>query len=266
MRLFDSHCHLDSELFQEPPAVLLERAFNAGVHGFLVPAVFPEQWEKLSHWPQQHPACCVALGMHPSALKALKAHQQHGLLESLEALLPHARAVGECGLDKQLETVVDMATQAQWFSAQILVAKKHALPLLIHCKGAYGILLELLKQHAPFPEGFVLHSYGGPAALVEAFAKLGGYFSYSGNICRPNAKKAVLALQNTPRGRLLFETDAPFQSPFPFHLQLNEPAFLKLVVHKASELLGIPFEELAELSFLHAQHLFSWPASPSACL
>jgi TatD DNase family protein len=200
--------------------------------------------------------------MHPSALKTLDANKQHGLLESLEALLPHACAVGECGLDKPLGKEVALEEQAKWFSAQILIAKKHALPLLIHCKDAYGTLLDLLKQHAPFPAEFVLHSFSGPADWVEAFAKLGGYFSYSGSICRPHARKVVLALQNTPLGRLLFETDTPFQSPFPFHRQLNEPAFLKTIVQKASEILKIPLEELADLSFLNAQRLFSLPASP----
>jgi TatD DNase family protein len=144
----------------------------------------------------------------------------------------------------------------------MLMAKKHALPLVIHCIGAYGILLELLKRHAPFPAGFVLHSFSGSAELVQAFAKLGGYFSYAGNICHPNARKTVLALQNTPLERLLFETDSPFQTPFPLHPQPNEPDFLKLIVQKASKLLGIPLEELAQLSSSNAQRLLSLPSPP----
>jgi len=262
MRLFDSHCHLDLAPLQDDCPGLLERACRAGVHGFLLPAVAPAQWETLSLWPQKHPKCHIALGIHPSALQTLETNSPHLLLEFLETLLPYACAVGECGLDKPLEKVVCLEKQVQWFSAQMLLAKKHALPLVIHCKGAYGLLLELLRQHAPFPAGFVLHSFGGSAELVEAFAKLGGYFSFSGNICRPHARKAVSALYQTPPERLLFETDSPFQSPFPFHRQTNEPAFLTTIVHKASELLKIPFEELACLSFLNAQRLFSFPASP----
>lgn len=261
MRLFDSHCHLDLELLQTPCPILLERARKAGVQGFLVPSITPSQWEKLLGWPRLYPECCIALGLHPSALNALETNKP-ALLESLDALLPHACAVGECGLDKPLKEVVSLEKQAEWFSAQILLAKKHALPLVIHCKGAYGPLLELLERHAPFPAGFVLHSFGGSAESVEAFAKLGGYFSYSGNICRLEARKAVLALQNTPLGRLLFETDAPFQTPLPLWPRMNEPAFLKTIVQKASELLHIPFEELAEFSFLNAQHLFALSASP----
>jgi len=262
MRLFDSHCHLDSEFLKEPYPLLMERAFKAGVCGFLVPSVAPAQWEKLSHWPQQHPACCVALGMHPSALESLPATPQHALLASLEALLPHACAVGECGLDKPLEKTVPIPVQANWFAAQILLAKKYALPLVVHCVGAYGMLLDVLRHHAPFPAGFVLHSFGGSAESIQAFAKLGGYFSYSGNICHPHARKALLALQNTPRERLLFETDAPFQTPFPLLPGPNEPAFLLLILQKASALLKTPMEELAKLSFMNAQRLFSFPASP----
>jgi len=264
MRLFDSHCHLDSQLFQEPSSILLKRAQKASVCGFLVPAVFPEQWEKLSKWPQQHPECLVALGLHPFALKTLEANTPKALLQCLETLLPHACAVGECGLDKTFAKVVPLEKQAEWFLPQMLLAKKHALPFIIHCKDAYGLLLELLKPHAPFPAGFVLHSFSGSAELLEAFAKLGGYFSFSGNICRPHARKAVLALQKTPLERLLFETDAPFQNPFPLLHPTHEPAFLKHIVQRASELLKIPTETLADLSFLNAQRLFLRTASPPA--
>ncbi|MCL2011198.1 MAG: TatD family hydrolase [Cystobacterineae bacterium] len=260
--MFDSHCHLDSTLFQEPFPLLLQRAHQAGICGFLVPAILPEQWEKLSTWPKLYPSCCIALGMHPSALEGRETKEKHDLLERLETLLPKACAVGECGLDKKLGKVVALEKQVEWFSAQLLLAKKHALPLVIHCQGAYGILLELLKQYAPLPAGFVLHSFSGSAQSIAAFAQLGGYFSYSGNICRPNARKALLALHKTPLERLLFETDAPFQTPFPLHGQTNEPAFLKTIVHKASSLLGIPPEKLADLSFLNAQRLFSLPHPP----
>jgi len=178
-------------------------------------------------------------------------------METLETLLPHACAIGECGLDKKLATTVAMQKQAACFAAQLLLAKKHGLPLVIHCQGAYGTLLELLSQHAPLPAGFVLHSFSGPPEMLKAFTLLGGYFSYSGNICRAYAKKSLNALKHTPLQRLLFETDSPFQSPlYPLP---NEPAFLKLVVEKASEFLGVPFAELAHLSSLNAQRLFGLP-------
>ncbi|MCL2179087.1 MAG: TatD family hydrolase [Proteobacteria bacterium] len=260
MRLFDSHCHLDSELLQEPCATLLERAHRVGVCEFLLPAVTPKQWPTLSCWPQQYPQCHVALGLHPSALPGLQTDQKYPLMQYLETLLPLACAVGECGLDKRLTKTVPMEKQIEWFSAQVLLAKKHGRPLVVHCQGAYGTLLELLSQYAPLPAGFVLHSFSGSLETLKAFSQLGGYFSYSGNICHPLAKKATTALQHTPLQRLLLETDSPFQSPLP--PQPNEPAFLTVVLQKASTLLSLPPEELAHLTTLNAQRLFSLPAPP----
>ena len=55
---------------------------------------------------------------------------------------------------------------------------------------AFGKLHEMLQQHAPFPQGLILHSWIGPAEMVDAFAKLQGvYFSLSGHLTRMSKKK-----------------------------------------------------------------------------
>lgn len=62
--------------------------------------------------------------------------------------------------------------------------------LQVHCVSAFGRLQEMLQQHAPFPKGLILHSWIGPAEMVDALAKLQGvYFSLSGHVTRMSKKK-----------------------------------------------------------------------------
>jgi len=55
---------------------------------------------------------------------------------------------------------------------------------------AFGKLQEMIVQHGPFPNGIVLHSWIGPAEMVDALAKIEGvYFSLSGHLTRMSKKK-----------------------------------------------------------------------------
>ena len=72
----------------------------------------------------------------------------------------------------------------------------------VHCVTAFGKLQEIIQQHGPFPQGLILHSWIGPAEMVDALAKIQGvFFSLSGHLTRmskkkyePMVKKAMLDL------------------------------------------------------------------------
>ena len=107
----------------------------------------------------------------------------------------HSAAVGEIGLDRWKEGL-NYEGQEDVFVTQLRIAAERNLPASIHCLKAWGRILELL-QEGPVPErGFLLHSYGGPTEMVQAFAQLGAYFSFQVIFCAP--PKGAIAKRSSP--------------------------------------------------------------------
>ncbi|MBT6790209.1 MAG: TatD family hydrolase, partial [Verrucomicrobia bacterium] len=100
--------------------------------------------------------------------------------------------------------------------------------------------------------GFLLHSYGGPAEMVEPLAKLGAYFSFPGAFAHDRKTRQRDAFRQVPAERLLIETDAPDQAlpddrvAQPLSQAINHPANITAVYGAAAELLAQAPNDLAK--------------------
>jgi TatD DNase family protein len=149
-----------------------------------------------------------------------------------------------------------MERQLRVLDGHARLARKHGLPLLVHCQRAHPVLEGWLEK-APLPEaGVVLHSYSGGPARVAASVARGCHLSFAGPVSWPEARKPLEALRLTPRDRLLVETDAPDQAPASHRGGRNEPAFLVEVVKATAAALGEPVEATGALLSENARRLF----------
>lgn len=261
--MIDTHCHLDSPRLAADRAEVLERAWRAGVTGIVVPAVGPDAWdtwEGLLALPRQDARLQVGLGIHPQLLPKLPEALDEAYLERLDALLGQggAVAVGECGLDGPTAAAggAPLERQVRVLEGHFRLARKHGLPLLVHCLRAQPALVQLLDEE-PFPEaGVLLHSYSGSAELVKVYAARGCHFSFAGPVTFPEGRKPLEAARAVPADRLLAETDSPDQAPHPHRGQRNEPALLVHVVEGLAHARGVPPAELAEQTTETARRLF----------
>jgi TatD DNase family protein len=237
---------------------VLERAWAAGVQGILVPAIGPDAWEALLELPRGDRRIQIALGIHPQLLPDLPKSEDAPALERLDALLGRggAVAVGECGLDGPSAPGAPMERQLRVLDAHTRLARKHALPLLVHCQKAHPVLEEWLARTSLPEAGLILHSYSGGPARVEAYVRRGCHLSFAGPVSWPEARKPLEALRLTPRERLLVETDAPDQAPAPHRGGRNEPAFLVQVVEATAGALGESVEDTGALLAENARRLF----------
>jgi TatD DNase family protein len=237
---------------------VLDRAWAAGVQGILIPAIGPDAWEALLELPRRDRRLQIALGIHPQLLPDLAGSEDAPALERLDALLGRggAVAVGECGLDGPSAAGAPMERQIRVLDAHARLARKHALPLLVHCQKAHPVLEEWLERSSLPDAGLILHSYSGGPARVEAYVRRGCHLSFAGPVSWPEARKPVEALRLTPRERLLVETDAPDQAPAPHRGGRNEPAFLVRVVEATAGALGASVEEIGALVAENARRLF----------
>jgi TatD DNase family protein len=196
--------------------------------------------------------------------------------------------VGEIGLDHAIEDRDD-ADQEAVFLSQLRLSRDLNLPVTMHCRRAWGRLLELLTPLGPHPAGMLIHSYSGADDLVPTLAKFNVFFSFSGSITFSGHRKRHRALRAVPLDRLLIETDAPdippyipgtaekahgrdgrvdgwkdgkidegpaVEDPRREERPLNEPANLIYVAEAAARLLGVSVEELARLTWDNAERLF----------
>ena len=238
--MIDTHCHLDVPRFDGDRDEVLQRAWAAGLTGLVVPAIGPDAWEALLEWPRRDPRVQVGLGIHPQLLPELDPADDDAHLAKLDALLTRggAIAVGECGLDGPSESGAPMERQLRIFDAHVKLARKHRLPLLVHCFRAHPHLLRYLKTE-PIPEaGLLMHSYSGSADLTPKYVKAGCHFSFAGPVSFLEARRPLEALRAIPVDRLMAETDAPDQAPHPHRGERNEPALLPLIVRAMEHALG----------------------------
>jgi len=255
MKLCDAHCHLQDERLVPVLSDVLARAEEAGVWRMVCCGAEETDWARVAELSEQETRIFPSFGLHPWYV-GRRSPDWFDILQDYISRYP--AGVGEIGLDHALKDRED-ALQEDVFVQQLKLAQDWGRPVSIHCRRAWGRMLDVLKKYGPFPAGFVIHSYSGSPDLIPAFVSLGGYISFSCSITSSHNKKGHRSLCAVPRDRLLFETDAPDIPPIIDGLlsdQPNEPANLWFVIKKAAELLELPVERVASLSWENAATLF----------
>ena len=258
--MIDTHCHLASERFDEDRADVLRRAREAGVTDLVVPAVAPADFGPIRALAGPGSGLHAAFGIHPQLLPELPASADDLALGLLDSALAAGGvvAVGECGLDgPSAEAGAPMSRQVALLRAQLALARRHGLPVLLHCLKAHDVLLAVLESE-PLPAGGILHSWSGSEQQIPPFARLGFGFAFAGPITYENARRGPAAARAVPRELLLLETDAPDQTPRPHHGRC-EPAHLREVADGVARALGTTREEVDALTTANARRILRLP-------
>ncbi len=251
MNFYDAHNHLQDDRFGGRQDELLAACEKIGIAKMVVNGACENDWPQVLTLARKSKIVLPSFGCHPWYL-----HEgTPDWLSNLERCLDAApSAIGEIGLDRW-KPDLNYGSQEAVFLAQLQLAAERNLPASIHCLQAWGRLLELLQSHPCPARGFVLHSFGGPAEMIPALAKLGAYFSFPGYFLQERKLKRCATFKQVPADRLLLETDAPDQllpeekNPHPLAgadgKPLNHPANLVAVYAALAEFLGEPLESLA---------------------
>ena len=254
MNLCDVHTHLQDLRFSDTIDQVIHRSMAAGVIRMVCCGVQEIDWPRVAGLADQYSGIFPAFGLHPWFIDS----RSPGWLDLLEFFLQNSSgAVGEIGLDRAISPRND-SDQMAVFLSQLKLAEKYERPVNIHCRNAFGLLANLLKENGGLPHGGVIHSYSGSAEMVKIFEKSGAYISFSGSVTRPHNKKARLAARAVSLERLLIETDAPDLLPTGAPKGLNEPTHVHLVLKTLASLRRESIEELAHATFFNAVRLFNF--------
>ena len=248
--MIDSHCHLD--YCQPPVADLVGRARAAGVDRMATVATNGEAIRHAIAAAEDHDEVVAIVGRHP--------HETAGFddlaLEEIEraATHPRARAIGETGLDYYRDHA-PRDDQRRAFEAQLELAARAALPVVIHTRAAEDDTFAVLREHSDSVPVVVMHCFSAPDRLEECVER--GYMcSFAGNVTYPKATDLQEAARHVPDELLLVETDSPYLAPQPVRGKPNEPANVAHTARFVADLRGVSYEDLERTVAANFERVF----------
>lgn len=257
MQLIDTHVHINFEAFTKDFEAIQQRWRDAGVVHLVHSCVHPGEFKQIQAIADQVKELSFAVGLHPLDTEKWTIDSARDIKYLAESD-PRVVAIGEMGLD--FYKAQDHDRQKQIFIAQLDIARQLNKPVIIHCRDAAASMVELLRDffndHSDNPVRGVMHCWGGTPEETQWFLDLGFYISFSGTVTFKKATQIQESARLVPSDRLLIETDCPFLAPVPKRGKRNEPAFVKYVAEKVSQLRGISLETLSQQTTKNACELF----------
>lgn len=251
-KLFDTHAHYtDERLYGNFD--LLDAIFSGDVGYIACVASDISDSKKCIELAEKYPNMYAAAGIHPHECENLT--DIYADMAAIEELARHEKvvAIGEIGLDYHYDKEWEQK-QKEYFEAQLDLAEKLDMPVIIHDRDAHGDVFDILRAHKK--SRGIIHSCSESADTVKEYVKMGWYISFSGVITFKNASKILDAVKATPLDRILVETDCPYLSPVPMRGRDNSSAYLHFTAEKAAEVLGVEYDEFVRTSTENALRVY----------
>jgi TatD DNase family protein len=240
--MWDSHFHLMEMRKKMPHAVeVLAEELERGLAGGIDVAVGTEDFNDRAKALAPFPTVYLSAGLYPSAASV----DYKNKLLVLEDQLRHHRvvALGETGMDLYRDYASEEA-QARLFSDQVDLAMAGRLPLIIHCREAFGPVLNILE--AKRPDRGVMHCFSGTFEEAKRCIDLGFFISFAGNITFPKNEELREVARKIPLERILLETDSPYLAPLPFRGRPASPSLIAYTYACLAKIRGLETGFLTE--------------------
>jgi TatD DNase family protein len=261
----DTHCHLDAAEFDADRDAVRQSARAAGVTRCVIPAVHAAHWAEVAKLAERH-GDAYALGIHPLYVP----QAQEADLLALDLALTERRddprlvAVGEIGLDFFVpELCTPEMRERQWFfyTAQLKLAQKHSLPVVLHVRRSADFMLKGLRQ-CPVVSG-IAHAFNGSTQQAQAFVDMGFALGFGGTLTYERSLQLRRLACELPLSALVLETDAPDIPPQWLYQTAeqralgatqgcNSPAELPRIAQVLAGLRGLPLTDLAAATSANA--------------
>jgi TatD DNase family protein len=252
--MFDTHLHLDAPEFDADRTEVLARARAVGVGGFVVPAVDRAGFAKVLALAEAEPDVFPALGIHP--LYVDRASDDD--LVALDELLGRGGcvAVGEIGLDYYVPGF-DAARQEAFLAAQLGLARRYDLPVILHLRRAQDAVLAALRRTRVV--GGIAHAFNGSGQQAAAFVGMGFKLGFGGAMTFTGSRRIRRLAAELPLDAVVLETDAPDMSPVWGQGGRNEPENIPRYARLLAELRGVPLAEIIVASRANARAALTLP-------
>ncbi len=251
--IFETHAHYDDEAFDEDRYDLLDSMAENGIGTIVNATASKRTVEKSLELAHKYPFVYTTIGVHPSDC----AEMDEAELKWLEEMCADEKAVavGEIGLDYHYDEP-SPEIQKKWFEAQIELARRVKLPLIIHSRDAAKDTLDIMKALHTEEIGGDIHCFSYPVEIAKEYLNMGFYIGVGGVITFKNGRKLREVVEYAPIEQIVIETDSPYLSPEPFRGKRNSSLNLPYVVEKIAEIKGLTAEKVIEITEANARKLY----------
>lgn len=261
--LIDTHCHLDAAQFDHDREAVIQRAAQQGVGAIIIPAVGRDNFQAVRKLAHSFKGGTYALGIHPICVP----QAQDADLQVLETLIqqslddPRFVAIGEIGLDYFIPALKEPAMrekQEAFYVAQLDLAVRYQLPLVLHVRRSQDILLKHLRRRPPI--GGIAHAFNGSFQQAEQFIDLGFALGFGGAMTFTRALQIRRLGEQLALDAIVLETDAPDIPPSWLGkaggpAPRNEPGEVARIARAMGELRGIPREQVIQATAANAKRV-----------
>lgn len=245
--MIDTHAHLDFDSYDEDRDEVIENFFNENGKAIVNIGVNRERIQKTLEISKTHENIFASVGFHPEEIHNLD--DFNNVEKYLNQVIQENQkivAIGEIGLDYfHSKKEEEHQKQKELFEIQLKLAGELDLPAVLHCRDAYGDMLEIISKTEFKKTKKVLHCYSGSSEETKKFLGLEKlFFSFTGNITFPKKESPLWeSIKIIPFEKIMAETDCPFLSPHPHRGERNEPVYAKFIIEKIAEIKKISFQE-----------------------
>ncbi len=253
MIITDTHTHIYSEEFSQDRDEMMRRAFRANVHRIFVPSIdstyTARMWEMQQKYPEN---VFLMMGLHPTYVKENYLEELDFVAKQLEAA--QYFAVGEIGIDLFWDKTF-LKEQQYAFRTQIQLAKKHKLPINIHCRDAFDEVFEILEEQKSSELWGIFHCFTGNFQQAQQAISCGMKLGIGGVVTFKNGKIDQF-LKEIDIENIVLETDSPYLAPVPYRGKRNETSYIVNVVQKLADIYKLSFEEIVQITTQNSRNIF----------
>jgi TatD DNase family protein len=279
MKLFDVHTHTQFAAYADDKDAVIRRALDAGVWMVNVGTQKDTSEAAIAAAHEYPEGVYATVGLHPVHTEksfhdkeelglSSEASAKEGGFNSREEVFDYEYykklaqdrqvvAIGECGLDYYRLGEETKQKQSTVFEQQIALSGDVQKPLMIHCRNAFGDLIDILRAEQKNLSGRrgIVHFFTGSIEDARALLDLGFSFSFGGVVTFVRDYDEVV--RYIPLDRIVLETDAPYIAPIPHRGKRNEPVHIIETAKKMAELKQVSYEEAARRAFINACAMFT---------
>jgi TatD DNase family protein len=255
MSFIDTHAHIYAKEFKDDINEVLENCRLAKIDKIYMPNIDHSSIDSMMELEERHPDLCVSMmGLHPCSVK--KNFQKE--LYLVEEWVNNRRfaAIGETGIDLYWDKNFK-EQQEEALKVQIGIAKKHKLPLILHCRESFKETITLIEKYSDVNLTGIFHCFTGDLDDANRVLEAGFLLGIGGVVTYKNGglDKVIphINLEN-----IVLETDSPYLAPVPYRGKRNEPAYLVEIASKIADLKNVEIEEVMRKTTFNAQKLFSF--------
>lgn len=250
----DTHTHLYSSQFNEDQKEMIQRAKDAGVSRFFIPAIDASHTKSMLKLEEDFPLdVYLMMGLHPTSVKENYLEELAHVKEWIDKKKFYA--LGEIGIDLFWDTTF-LKQQQEAFRTQIKWAKEKKLPIVIHCRAAFEAIFEILEAEKGADLRGIFHCFTGTKEqalkAVSYNMKLG-----IGGVATFKNGKINTFLKEIDLQHIVLETDAPYLAPVPYRGKRNESAFITNVIDTLVDIYGLSFEEISAITTQNSKDVFN---------